>query len=248
MKSIGELLQPDTIVIDDPSLRHGFTVVPNLLFGTRGLSHGARLAYVLLLKYAWQKGSCFPGVDTLAADLEVERKSVMRYTQELAGRGLITIERRGQGVTNVYHINRWPDDLATAAGVIGKASVQSRSPIHRTLGGPSNGMTKSPTSGTGKTLRRKELRTINSVYADDHFAPKDPARVAYLVEEILRVCGDERSSRFYHRVARQLDDHVIFRLLAEIRQDPTIKNRGAVFTSKVQAAGGARAALIGGKR
>jgi hypothetical protein len=106
MQKLKEVLEEHTIVVEDPLLRRGFTAVPNLLFALKGLSHGARLTYVLLLKYAWQKGSCFPGVETLGADLGVERKSVMRYTHELQNNGLITIKRRGLGKTNVYRINR----------------------------------------------------------------------------------------------------------------------------------------------
>lgn len=106
MQSLKEVLEKHTIVIEDPLLQKGFTIVPNLLFVLKGLSHGARLTYVLLLKYAWKEGSCFPGIDRLAEELEVERKSVMRYTRELQDRGLITIKRRGLGKTNVYHINR----------------------------------------------------------------------------------------------------------------------------------------------
>ena len=106
MESLNRVLNKHTIVIDEPALRGGFTIVPNVLFSCRRLSHGARLTYVLLLKYAWQEGSCFPGVERLAEELEVERKSVMRYTRQLQRLGLITIERRGRGKTNVYHINK----------------------------------------------------------------------------------------------------------------------------------------------
>ena len=104
MQSLKEVLEKHTIVIEDPLLRKGFTIVPNLLFMLKGLSHGARLTYVLLLKYAWQEGSCFPGIDRLAEDLGVERKSVMRYTRELRSTGLISVKRRGFGKTNVYRI------------------------------------------------------------------------------------------------------------------------------------------------
>ena len=106
MEQLNKVLEKHTIVIKDPLLRKGFTIVPNLLFLFKGLSHGARLTYVLLLKYAWQEGSCFPGIDRLADELEVERKSVMRYTKELQDRGLVSIKRRGLGKTNVYHINK----------------------------------------------------------------------------------------------------------------------------------------------
>jgi len=63
---------------------------------------------------------------------------------------------------------------------------------------------------------------------------KEPARIQYLIEQILEVCRDLQSTRFYARVARSLPDGVIFQFLAEIKQDDGIKNRGAVFTSKVK--------------
>jgi hypothetical protein len=63
---------------------------------------------------------------------------------------------------------------------------------------------------------------------------KHPAHIAYLVGEILATCKDQRSRRFYTIVARILPDEPIFRFLAEIRQDPKIRNRGAVFATKVK--------------
>ncbi len=63
---------------------------------------------------------------------------------------------------------------------------------------------------------------------------KDPARMQYLIEKILEVCRDTKSVHFYGQVVRALPDGVIFRFLSEIKQDETIKNRGAVFTSKVK--------------
>ena len=68
----------------------------------------------------------------------------------------------------------------------------------------------------------------------ENVTKKSPERVRYLVEEILKVCGDRRSSRFYGQVATALPDDVIFRFLSEIRQDETVKNRGAVFTTKAK--------------
>jgi hypothetical protein len=64
---------------------------------------------------------------------------------------------------------------------------------------------------------------------------KEAEHIAYLVGEILRTCRDDQSRWFYTKVARLLPDEVIFRFLAEIRQDSSIANRGAVFTAKVKA-------------
>ena len=63
---------------------------------------------------------------------------------------------------------------------------------------------------------------------------KKEAHRRYLVGEILKVCGDAKSERFYGKVAAILPDEVIFQFLSEIRQDETIRNRGAVFTTKAK--------------
>jgi len=104
-----------TIVIEDEGLRAGFTQLPNYVFRIRGLSHGAKLTYALLLSYAWQSGSCFPGQATLAADLDVSVRSVGDYLRELQERGLIRIQRRGLGKTNIYHILRLAPTAPPAA-------------------------------------------------------------------------------------------------------------------------------------
>jgi hypothetical protein len=64
---------------------------------------------------------------------------------------------------------------------------------------------------------------------------KHPAHIRYLVEEIVKTCRDAESSRFYSKVAQVLPDERIFQFLSEIRQDPSIRRRGAVFTAKSSA-------------
>lgn len=99
----------DTIVIEDDLLREGFTQVPNLLLKRTDLSHGAKIAYAMLLAYAWGTEKCFPGQARLAADMGVERKAVIRYLQELKDKDFITVTRRGMGKTNVYTLPRLAD-------------------------------------------------------------------------------------------------------------------------------------------
>jgi hypothetical protein len=56
----------------------------------------------LLLSYAWQRGSCFPGYARLQADLGCGINQVTRYLRELEGVGLVTRRRRGLGKTTLY--------------------------------------------------------------------------------------------------------------------------------------------------
>ena len=102
----GGLIAPNnetnTIVIENEALRRGFTLIPNYVLRNPKLSFGARLTYTLLLSYAWQEGSCFPGQVRLAEHLHTDPRSVRRYLAELKSQGLIAVRRRGLGRTNVY--------------------------------------------------------------------------------------------------------------------------------------------------
>ncbi len=99
----------DTIIVEEPGLQSGFTMVPNVILKTKGLTHGAKLCYAMLLSYAWQENRCFPGQERLADDLGVERKAVIRYLKELKDGGAVRVQRRGMGKTNVYVIVRLSD-------------------------------------------------------------------------------------------------------------------------------------------
>jgi hypothetical protein len=54
-RPIGDILKERNIEIigADPITRHGFTQVPNFILTKKELSVGAKLAYAMLLKYAW---------------------------------------------------------------------------------------------------------------------------------------------------------------------------------------------------
>lgn len=95
-----------TIIVEDESWRHGFTQIPNVVLRNRVISVGAKLAYSVLLSYAWQDKSCFPGHDRMATDMGCSVRSVVNYLHELEEDGIIEIQRRGQGKTNIYTLPR----------------------------------------------------------------------------------------------------------------------------------------------
>ena len=104
MKSIGELVKEKTILLEgfDPVAAQGFTQVPNLVLKNSGLSAGAKLAYALLLSYAWHNDSCFPGQQRMSEDCGMSQGWVSLQMKELEEKGFLIIQRRGQGKTNVY--------------------------------------------------------------------------------------------------------------------------------------------------
>lgn len=110
MRPIGALLTEKNILLKGADLlsQSGFTQVPNTVLESSAISPGAKLAYAMLLKYAWQNNFCFPGQDRLAKDMGVSLRSTNSYIQELEKKAFINITRRGQGRPNLYELNLTP--------------------------------------------------------------------------------------------------------------------------------------------
>lgn len=98
-----------SLVIDDPNLRHGFIQVPRYIMRDPLLTCAAKVLYSLLLSYAWQDGECWPGQDRLAHDVGCSVDTINRVLTELKAHKLITWSRPGQGKPNIYHIRRLTD-------------------------------------------------------------------------------------------------------------------------------------------
>ncbi len=77
-RHIGDILRERNIEIvgADLATRHGFTQVPNFILTKPDISVGAKLAYAMLLKYAWGDDACFPGQVKLAEDMGATDRSV----------------------------------------------------------------------------------------------------------------------------------------------------------------------------
>jgi hypothetical protein len=105
-RHISDILRERNIEIigADLATRHGFTQVPNFILTKEDISVGAKLAYAMLLKYAWDNDACFPGQLTLAKDMGSGERSVRRYLEELEKVGLLQIVQRGLGKTNLYRL------------------------------------------------------------------------------------------------------------------------------------------------
>ena len=104
MKVVSEILEEHTIVVLNEALKHGFTQIPRYILFDHKLSFGARLTYAVLLSYAWQEGSCFPGQDRMSGNLGVTRRAISKYLVELKKHKYVNWKRRGMGKTNIYYI------------------------------------------------------------------------------------------------------------------------------------------------
>src|SRR5215467_2445633 len=105
-RHISDILRDRNIEIvgADPVTRHGFTQVPNFVLTKKEISVGAKLAYAMLLKYAWNNDACFPGQVKLAEDMGATDRSVRTYLKELEAAELLEIKQRGLGKTNLYRL------------------------------------------------------------------------------------------------------------------------------------------------
>ena len=107
IRPIGDILKERNIEIvgADLATRYGFTQVPNFILTNKDISVGAKLAYAMLLKYAWDNDACFPGQLTLAKDMGAAERSVRTYLKELEKVELLEIKQRGLSKTNLYRLH-----------------------------------------------------------------------------------------------------------------------------------------------
>ena len=104
MERLGEYIKDRNILLDggDIITQRGFTMVPNHVLISTKVSPGAKLAYTMLLKYYHYNGEVFPGQERLAKEIGVSKRSVVTFIKELSDAKFITVQRRGQGLTNKY--------------------------------------------------------------------------------------------------------------------------------------------------
>ncbi len=102
--------EPDTLLLEDQTLRYGFVQLPKQILYARNLSRDAKLLYAVLLGYAWQEGRCFPGYHRLCEDMGASENMVRKYMRELEAVNLLRQKRRGLGKTNIYTLR----DLRTS--------------------------------------------------------------------------------------------------------------------------------------
>jgi len=68
--------------------------------------------------------------------------------------------------------------------------------------------------------------------------PKEKYQIECLVEDILEVCQDERSTNFYKKIARLMPEQIIYRAISEVKEtsalDGVKKNKGSIFTHLIK--------------
>jgi hypothetical protein len=234
-----------TVVLEDESLRslQGFTQIPNVVLKHTEISFGAKVAYGVLLSYAWAEDFCFPAQERLAKDLNCSVRQVQRLLTELKAEGFITWKQRGLNRPNTYHllpIKRWnkpgtggnPDTTHPSPPDTTHPSVQeatdtsskedSRKNIHKVVTVvPTNDHRstgrRSLTSQKGSTISERAIKRTYGL-TDDQIG-----RVHWLVQKQTVTLGspDRNHAHYVKRAAeavRDGNDGLLDHLLGEFRQ------------------------------
>ena len=222
----------------------------------RFVGSAAFSVYLLLRRHVWRSEqcehsaglhvlyrqrllTCSVSTATLAEKVGVSGRWIKDATTRLESMGIVS--SRVTGREKVYCLGEWVDISEKKDGSVrkewfylervftGRGEENFTTEVKSPARGEEN-FTTEVNEPTAYTNREENRETVNALKMQG----KDPEHVRYLVEQILGVCGDEKSRGFYTRLASRLPDDLIFRSLAEIRQDAAIRNKGAVLTSKLR--------------
>lgn len=91
--------------------KHGFAQIENCVLRNPLISRTARLVYGVLVSCSFQKDSCFPGQERIAAEVGVSTRVIRDALNELRGIGLISWKQTGLNLPNLYYIEEVPTKL-----------------------------------------------------------------------------------------------------------------------------------------
>lgn len=78
------------------------------IYSDSELSHRAKAVYIYLKDHANKEGTCWPGINTIAAGLNLSRSTVKRALNDLINAGLVEKSKRwrenGSLSSNLYYV------------------------------------------------------------------------------------------------------------------------------------------------
>ena len=78
------------------------------IYNDEELSHRAKLVYIFLKDHADKDGTCWPGINTIAAGVSLSRSTVKRALNDLINAGLVEKSKRwrenGSASSNLYRV------------------------------------------------------------------------------------------------------------------------------------------------
>jgi hypothetical protein len=230
-----------TVVLQDEGLRKlkGFVQIPKAVLLCKEISYGAKIAYSILLGYAWQDEFCFPAQESLANDLGCSVRQARRFLVELKECKFVTWQQIGLNKPNVYYLLPLPVLQKTTT-----SKQARRNPDRTDLSHPDG----TDLSGPEKTNMSAQDGTNMSAYkysytnnqdnvnvdrevkgrgnteepkTDLHKLPnldQDKAETELIANDILHQLGDRQSLPFYYLVASKVPKREIHAALSSIKQ------------------------------
>ncbi|MBX3027051.1 helix-turn-helix domain-containing protein [bacterium] len=227
-----------TVVLEDESLRslQGFTQIPNVVLKHWKISFGAKVAYGVLLSYAWTDDFCFPAQERLAKDLNCSIRQVQRLLNELKEHGLIAWKQQGLNRPNIYYllpISRWntrssksnPDttDLSSPDATDStRPDATDQSRLEATHSSPKQYTKKNthkivnrsgndhrhPVGDRPSAPRRSQTISTRVLKAKYHLSDEQIGRVHWLVEKQAETlgAGDRNHANYVKRAAEAVRD------------------------------------------
>jgi hypothetical protein len=203
---------------------------------------------------------CYPEQKTLADNIGVSVDTVQRELKKQIARHFVTREpryryderlKRPVRTADTYHIAMddplTPEDLQEVANMAKNRlengetdskpqnAVYPNKSVDKSPGKPQSAVHIATADRRSRTSTSKnDLRTLSK----DIHRPLSEEQQA-LVEEILSVCGDEHSRRFYEAVVRSTEQSRIWSALSQVKEVSATgalrKSKGALFTSIIRA-------------
>jgi biotin operon repressor len=241
--------QSRTVILKDEALRRfqgGFTSVPNVVLRNGKYSLGARMSYVMLLSYAWQDNFCFPAQERLAQDLGVSERSVRTFLKELRENKLIDWKQQGLNRPNIYTLLKLPE--LDEKDLINQGVENIAGPERKQTSGQERKQAsdyKDTVNNTNVNVAFKKAK--QDFDGSERLQPVEPIEVAMrshaLVKDILaKFPNDQKSTAFYHKIARLLPEEAIRADLKTVSYDTMVdpngkghvRNPAAVFTNRLK--------------
>lgn len=186
----------------------GYTMLMNCVLYDQALSDGAKVTYIVLLDYARQEESCFPGQVKLAERRDTTERTIRNHLSELEKRGLVTIEQRGHMKTNVY----WLEEIRAVYTPPQESDRKIFSGHERQkISGHDRKNFSAKEDAVVKRLRYKKTEALNvgeggeETPAEERPTPSAEGKGIYAIRdkavtEVIVLTGDEGSLRRFHQL------------------------------------------------
>jgi len=227
--------QNNTIEIVDETLKYGFVATPRIVLLDPTLDMPSKTVYAVLLNYAWQSGSCFPGQTRMAENLGVHPNTIGKYLNILKKKGLVTWKQRGFNRTNKYYIlplsKVYPQKtLDSQVRVNPEPQARVSQESHKSVN----------IIETDEYKKKEYKQTLTSDIKFQDFSLE--------AQELANMFEDQSNIKFYQSIVNKRDKGTIHkndlftaiditrRIIRTNQVDgkPLIKKQGALFNSKLK--------------